>query len=99
MRQRDPADGASALEAFWAEVGAVVGEDLIDEVPGADGYAGGEVTDPEAEDFWETQASPAGQFGADGLPMDGLLIAVSGDTGGGEEIHPVLCGRVPPRFA
>lgn len=53
MRQRDPADRASAFEAFWAEVGAVVSEDLIDEVPGTDGNAGREVTDPESEDFWE----------------------------------------------
>jgi hypothetical protein len=53
VRQRYPTDGASALEAFGAEVGAVVGEDLIDEVSGTDGNAGREVTDPESEDFWE----------------------------------------------
>ena len=33
MRQRDAADGSRSLEAFWAEVGAVVSEDLINEVP------------------------------------------------------------------
>ena len=99
MRQRDAADGASALEAFGSEVGAVVGEDLIDEVPGTDGDPGREVTDPESEDFWEAQASTAGQFGADGVSIDGLFIAVASDPGGGEEIQAVLCGSSSPGFA
>ena len=99
MRQRDPADGASALEAFWAEVGAMVGEDLIDEVLGANGYPGREVTDPESEDFWEAQASASGQFGADGFSMDGLFIAVTSDPGSGEKIQAVQCGSSAPGFA
>jgi hypothetical protein len=55
----------------------VVVEDLIDEVPGTDGNAGGEVADPESEDFWEAQATTAGQFCADGFATDGLFIAVA----------------------
>jgi hypothetical protein len=55
----------------------VVVEDLIDEVPGTDGNAGGEVADPESEDFWEAQATTASQFCADGFATDGLFIAVA----------------------
>ena len=97
MRQRDAADGTSSVDAFWAEVGAMVSEDLINEVPGADGHPGREVTDPEAEDFREAQASTASQFGADGSLISRLFIAVASDPGGGEEIQAVLSSSGAPR--
>ena len=96
MRQRDAADGTSALDAFWSEVGAVVSEDLINEVPGADGHPGREVTNPEAENFWEAQASSPSQFRTDSVPIDGLFIAVAGDPGGGGAIQTVLHGIGAP---
>ena len=82
----DAADGSCAVEAFWAEVRAVVLEDLVNEVLGADGHAGREVADAESEYFGQAQSSTACQFGPDGISVDGLLFAMTGHTGGGEEV-------------
>jgi hypothetical protein len=77
----------------------MVSEDLINEVPGADGHPGREVTNPETEDFWEAQASSASQFRADGSLIQGLFIAVASHPGGGEEIQAVLSSGGAPRPA